>query len=149
VSAYRRSLYALDDHARSETWSVPNPLVATARAWRTYKRNNLLSIAIQAIFFTSLRRFAMDGTRCADVNKFGRWFGGDAAVRLACKALGHDRWQKARDAFIRKAPARDAWNDHLHEWGLRDEIFQPYRDASAPEVAAAVLVAAARLLMLV
>jgi hypothetical protein len=149
VSAYRRSLYALDDHARSETWSVPNPLVATARAWRTYERNNLLSIAIQAIFFTSLRRFAMDGTRCADVNKFGRWFGGDAAVRLACKALGHDRWQKARDAFIRKAPARDAWNDHLHEWGLRDEIFQPYRDASAPEVAAAVLVAAARLLMLV
>ena len=149
VAAYRRSLYALDDAAKSEHWSVPDPLITAARAWRTYERNDLLSIAVQAVFYTALRRVAMEGARCANAREFHRWFLDDAAVRMTGEQLGENRWAASRDAFVKGAPRRDAWDTEYHEIGLRTEILGRYRDAGDAAEAAAVYEAAARLLMLV
>jgi hypothetical protein len=149
VAAYRRSLYALDDVAKSEHWSVPDPLITAARAWRTYERNDLLSIAVQAVFYTALRRVAMEGARCANAREFHRWFLDDAAVRMTGEQLGGDRWAAVRDAFVMGAPRRDAWGSEHHEMELRDTILRRYRDAGDAAETAVVYGAAARLLMLV
>lgn len=149
VAAYRRSLYALDDAAKSEHWSVPDSLITAARAWRTYERNDLLSIAVQAVFYTALRRVAMEGARCANAREFQRWFLDDAAVRMTGEQLGENRWADVRDVFLKGAPRRDAWDTEYHEIRLRAAILGRYRDAGDAAEAAAVYEAAARLLMLV
>lgn len=149
MAAYRRSLYALDNSAKSKHWSVPDALVATARAWRTYERNDFLSVAAQAMFFTARRRFEFEGARCANASEFGQWFASDVAVESACEKLGRKRWSQVRESSMRQAPRRDAWEDDLHESSLRDAIFSRFRDANDPEEAAAIYEAAARLLILV
>lgn len=149
VPAFRRSLYALDDAGKSVHWSPPESLRKTASGWRTYERNDLLSIAAQAMFFCALRRLDMEGARPANALEFNRWFVRDAATLAASKRLGKRSWGEARDAFLAAAPSREAWDDEQHEVNLREAIFAHFREDSGSSEAAELYVAGARLLMLV
>lgn len=151
VDAYQSSIYALDERAQSSRWAVPPNLVATAKAWRTYERNDLMSVAVQAVFYTALCRYSMHATPCANSAQFADWWSHDEAVRLACRRLKSRSWGDLRDRVLSKAPSREDWAHDGHEYALRSSIVQRYGHAAVgdAEAAAEVIASAIRLVLLV
>lgn len=148
VSGFRRSIYALNDALENPLWSPPEPLRKMANGWRTYERNDFVSIAAQALFFAAIRRLESQGVRPQNALAFKEWFLADASTSIAVKRLGSLRWSDASASFVKAAPSRDRWDLDFHEIELRERIFAEFRAAAIADAPDAVYVPAAQLLML-
>ncbi|MCC7542083.1 MAG: hypothetical protein IT379_38040 [Deltaproteobacteria bacterium] len=105
-----------------QTWELPARLQAICSRWAIYERNELLSIAIQGLFWAVLQAI--------DVHRRGRLRGvaeaGDVLVALAAETDWVGRLDgtvaAAVDQVASSLPARGSWDDERHEERLATKV---------------------------
>jgi hypothetical protein len=115
-------------------WFLPSSLGQTREGWGIYQRNELLSLALQAIFWVSLRVLPMAERSVASTEDFVRWFSASHYVREALDGRHHQRFSDSVEETGRSVPPLSAWNDPMHEIGLGRGILELYarRDRQDP-----------------
>jgi len=123
---FRKCVYTgyLPNGAR---WRLPENLLGTRDSWKIFQRNELLSIALQGVFWSALS--AIKNTMAeqpwfASIESFTSWF---IESRYLQRVLG-DRLSKDFSNFLSDAkqhipPVQD-WNNSKHEISMADEIIQ-------------------------
>lgn len=127
-----------------ESWSVSQSWQRVVGAWRTYERNDLLSMAVLGVFWLALRQLDEHGGAAAHSREVGAWvtaLGGEALGELGCTPL---------EAGIRQTgeqlPPISDWSHHDHEFQLANHIRRTARsgdEAGCLRASAAVLLALA------
>ena len=101
----------------AKPWNIPPSLLPTARAWATYVRNDLLSVAAQTIFFSSLSILGKCELRFDTAQDFGNWLTGRRKIKKLAKELGGATFGDALRSVRRTVPP-------LSDWDLADHEFQ-------------------------
>ncbi|GFE79948.1 hypothetical protein GCM10011487_19480 [Steroidobacter agaridevorans] len=116
-----------------QLWKVPAPLEATASAWALYVRNDLLSIAAQAVFAVGLKiidQHEQEGLRFATGHDFETWITGSAlAKRVAKHFAGKSFGAITHGARSTLAPI-DGWDLPDHEWACSRSILEAFKAGS-------------------
>lgn len=108
-------------------WNVPVSLQATRRAWATYQRNEILSVAVQGIFWACL-----DLCRDVDTPADSRVLGSAFRDLVSDEALGFAAGSVFRDAVAHAKitqPALGNWASADHELQLAWEVASAHRNA--------------------
>jgi hypothetical protein len=105
-----------------QPWHVPPMLHSTREAWAIYVRNDILSLAIQAIFYVTLAQLDHHAGCHATSQAFAQWF---LSTTQAQTALDH--WANIQFATLIETarstlPALTAWEDPRHEHRLACDI---------------------------
>lgn len=105
-------------------WEVSAALAPTRHGWMIYLRNELLSVAVQSIFWAALAELEQLHRLVADRQEFRDWF----VETFAPEVLKSDRsetFAKAIERTRKHAAPLAAWTDERHEiqlaWRLVDE----------------------------
>lgn len=128
------------------SWDIPADLESTREKWAVYVRNDLLSVAIQAIFAIALKmlapQIAGEFYLCDTVEEFARVFKESDLVAgftadMGCATFGS--WLSDIESAL---PALGEWSADGHEMPLAQHIVRSWGSESD----AAVLAAAIRVL---
>jgi hypothetical protein len=119
-------------------WKLSKALSAARELWGTYARNELLSVAVQGIFWATLKVIEKAG---------GRVDSSAAAVRLlrdvAVKQLPSVVFSKHVETSRRNLPTLDAWEEAGHETQQADVVLGADDVPEMVKAALAVIVALA------
>jgi hypothetical protein len=104
-------------------WQLSDRLEKTRQRWAVYQRNELLSLAVQGIFYVILDAYEESGVRFHSVEDLARWFLGSAEVEQldAHFPLASSVASLNASAGSWLAPLGD-WNNHNHEVSLAVKI---------------------------
>lgn len=101
-------------------WQLPAALDRHRRRWAAYERSELLSLALQAIFWAALDAMDESGIRLEDAEAVERWF----PSHLASHTRVPGSFGAAVEATRKRLPSSDEWNNPEHEiqlcWELLD-----------------------------
>lgn len=111
LDVLRASLYARSVNGAA-AWSVPAELREAFDGWNTYATNDLLSVAVQGLFWAALRQTEASGSASSS-EEIGEWVR-DAAQRVLGKRA-RETYGTAVDGVGGRLPARHAWLDDSHE----------------------------------
>jgi hypothetical protein len=131
---FRASTYSGALFDRS-TWQVPAHLTESMRAWSTYGRHELLSVAFQGLFWAALQGCEMTGRRTfRDARELAA-----AAIDELAAGLGPAERAMSFSRFVATLPlpAMTEWAEDSHEMQAAWRILS--RDATPRTVAANVL----------
>jgi hypothetical protein len=124
---------------QSGTWTVPSRLESSARGWALYVRNDLLSIAAQAIFAVALKQMDSTNTVFASGTDFSQWFKGTPLVRKVAKALAADSFDAAKRRLAMVLAPIDRFDAAEHEWTYSRAILDRYTESEDESADEAVL----------
>ncbi|HKQ05466.1 MAG TPA: hypothetical protein VJ464_10055 [Blastocatellia bacterium] len=112
VDTFRACAYAqsLPDGGR---WAVPAPLKAIQEGWQIYQRNELLSIAVQSIFWAGLDKLQKTGLNPSNSEAYRSWFESSFASSVA-SAFGNS-FAGALSQTDRRIPPIESWTHPNHE----------------------------------
>lgn len=112
---------------KGRKWTLPPVLNETRQAWGVYQQNELLSMALQGIFWVATRFLQVIEPPVYSTEAFQESFSRWEEVH---KALGEKKEQKFPDA-VEKAkellPNLSAWQDSNHEIALGRSVREIYR----------------------
>lgn len=120
-------------------WVLPPVLDKTREAWSVYQQNELLSIALQGIFWVAIRFLHATETPIFSTEAFQEGFSEWEEVH---RALGESKGKKFSDAVeqVRKGlPHLSAWQDDNHEIALGRGVREIYWKKKEEEPYAAIL----------
>ncbi|TCU21800.1 hypothetical protein EV130_110144 [Rhizobium azibense] len=104
-------------------WIVPHSLSATRDRWAIYARNELLSLAVQGLFFALLDAYEASAMRFDASADIADWFLTQPEVSEALEALGPDTTFSQCVADSEEwLPALMRWQNSLHEIQLTERI---------------------------
>ncbi len=129
-------------------WSVPPLLTPTAHAWATYVRNDLLSIAAQTAFFSSLLILGNCGRRFDTAEGFGHWLSSRSATKKLDKVVGGASFGEALRLAKQSAPPQADWDSDRHEMQLSFDCIARFTEIEDEADAAAAIGFALRMLVL-
>lgn len=129
-------------------WRIPPALLPTAQAWATYVRNDLLSIATQTAFFSSLFILSKCGRRFDTAEAFGSWLSGRPAIRKLEKVVGGTTFGEALRLAKRSAPPQEDWDSDRHEFQQAFDCMALFSEIENEASAAAAIGVAVRTLVL-
>jgi hypothetical protein len=131
------------------SWELTPPLEAARRRWAVYQRNELLSIAVQGIFWAALVELEKSGGWLPDREALRRWFISSFAGKVFDKQ-GRTTFLAAVGRARASLPEIGDWENETHEmmlgWDLEKIINRPVDDnspAEALQVAMEILLALA------
>ncbi len=130
-----------------QLWSIPVGLESTARAWALYVRNDLLSIAAQAVFAVGLKTLDASELRFSTGRDFEEWIVGSVLAKRTSRRFGGRSFGETLRSFQKTLAPIDRWDQPMHEWTFSRRIlesFTSHRDEGADEE---VLADSLRLLM--
>lgn len=111
---------------KPRSWVIPEPMAHTAAHWRTYARNDLLSIAIQAIFFSALRILRDCDWVFHTADEIGQWIAKHPAMQKAARQIKGKTWRDAVAQARRSLPEISDWLADEHEIQIESELFSAY-----------------------
>lgn len=117
-SVFRACVYsgALPGGAR---WHVPESLLPTLKCWGIYERNDLLSVAFQAVLALLLRALQpqewSERQTYSSVEEFAARFSAGESVARAIESLGVDTFGTLLADLASTAPPMGAWEREDHE----------------------------------
>ncbi|MFY0581616.1 hypothetical protein ACN28S_51730 [Cystobacter fuscus] len=114
-------------------WSLPSGLEQARHGWAIYQRNELLSIALQGLFWVTLQRVQQETRgRAASVEELARQTRefADTVLGQAGARLFSESVQDARSTL----PALTQWRDPRHEQGRAWALFAAARQGNLEEV---------------
>lgn len=123
ADVFRASAYA-EALPGAAAWTPPVSLQRVRDGWQTYQRNELLSIAIQSVFWTGLAELLNQGGQLLQSSEdYQAWFTATFdSSRL--KLDLSEPFEVAVDRTRRSIPPLGAWTDESHEiqlgWRLGD-----------------------------
>lgn len=133
---------------KGAAWNIPPVLAPTAQAWATYVRNDLLSIAAQTVFFSSLSILDQCDRRFDTADGFGRWLSGRPAIKKLEKAVGGKTFGDALRIARLSAPPQADWDSDRHEFRHAFDCMARFREIDEEAGAAAAIGVAVRTLVL-
>jgi len=133
---------------KGKPWSIPPALVPTAQAWATYVRNDLLSIATQTVFFSSLFILGKCERRFDTAEGFGNWLSGRPVIKKVEKVVGGATFGEALRLARRSAPPQEDWDSDRHEFQQSFDCMARFREIEDEASAAAAIGVAVRTLVL-
>jgi len=130
-----------------EDWDLPPKLRRTLDGWAVYQRNELLSVAMQSIFWVALRALEDSVTHPSTVEDFVRWFGSTKWVEGAVSELQVNTFDEALAQKRSELPDISAWNSPEHEISMAREVQGLYRRDGEHEVRVEVLKLASHIVL--
>lgn len=135
------------------SWQLPDDLEKTRQQWAVYQRNELLSVAVQGIFYVVLHAyrdsFEKSGERFHSVEELTRWFLASEEVEQLDALISLNSSVSAlttnADSWL---AARDDWGNENHEVSLAtriDTLCRGKEDATSRR--SAILLAGLKILM--
>jgi hypothetical protein len=120
---FRASAYtgALPD---GKAWAAPSALEQIRRGWMAYQRNEMLSVALQGIFWAALGKLLKDRNGFIENRQaFGDWFVSSFAQAVLGNKQG-ETFAVAVERVKKRIPGLTDWMDESHEiqlaWKLVD-----------------------------
>jgi hypothetical protein len=131
-----------------ESWSAPNALLGVRRKWCAYARNEILSIAVQGLFFAMLDAYEESGLRLGDSSQVVEWFAGQPEALDAVGEFGAEKSLSecvvASDSWL---PLITQWTQPNHEVQLTEDIASLSRSARSAEHRREIVIASLRTLI--
>ncbi len=121
-----------------KTWTVPSLLDPIRQGWMIYQQNELLSIALQGIFWAALKELEDQGGLVEGRQAFGDWF----VSSFAEEALGNKRGETfaaAVDSARKRIPKLADWVEESHEIQLAWALFENAHPSADAKVRARVV----------
>jgi hypothetical protein len=101
-----------------QAWESASTVAAARESWAAYEANELLSYAVQCVFWVALRSLEESGVPVSDTAALGDWFAGSEAVHEAVEELGAGSFHDSLEAMRRKLPKLSDMGDENHELAL-------------------------------
>jgi hypothetical protein len=129
-------------------WTVPPQLADNREKWAVYARNEVLSIAVQGLFYALLDAYQESGLRFDASAQVVDWFLGQPEAGGALDAVGRQRtFSQCLADSVDWLPALAQWREPHHEIHLTEEIARLSRSLKSAETRRAIIVAALRALI--
>lgn len=111
---YRACVYtnSLPD---GSVWPLPPGLEFTRRQWRVYQKHELLSAAVQSIFWVALRMIEESSKPLWSTEDFIKWFSAQPVVKDATKSFGGQSFASAVEHARKSLPELQDWLHKDHE----------------------------------
>lgn len=120
-----------------QPWELTPALEAARRRWAVYQRNELLSIAVQGIFWAALIELEKRGGWLRDREALRQWFITSFAGQVF-EDEGRATFSAAVNHVRSSLPEIGDWENEAHElmlgWKLAEIIYRPVEDTSAAGV---------------
>jgi len=121
------------------TWPIPQTLELTKKSWGVYQRNDMLSVAFQAILGISLKAIspqdAVNKVAYPSIEQFARAFSNDRTVTDLTDRFAVDTFAQLVDGLADSAPDISHWEDTGHEVQMAGQMMQAWsRDAGTGNV---------------
>ena len=118
-----------------KTWTAPNALEPIRRGWMIYQRNELLSVALQGIFWAALHGLMEQGGVVENRRAISDWFVSSFAEAILGNKCG-ETFAAAVERVRKRMPRLADWADESHEihlaWRLVYDA-QPNADTKVRE----------------
>ncbi len=113
VLDFRGLSYCGHDH-KGKPLKIPTGVTEIYNKWQTYQRNELLSIALQGLFYAVLRAAELGDQRFANTQSLSQWFWDEGpGAEPISKFTG--TLSRALKTRYQKLPAFGHWADDAHE----------------------------------
>jgi hypothetical protein len=145
LDSFESAVYGRSFGARG-TWDIPSRLESCARAWALYVRNDLLSIAAQAIFAVALKKMLSTHDVFASGKEFSQWFQGTGLARKVAQAINAPSFDDAKNHLTTVMAAIGQYDSPEHEWTYSRAILDTYTETEDESADEAVLTNSVKLL---
>ena len=106
------------------SWALPSDLAFVQNQWKVYQRHELLSAAIQSIFWVALKMIYNSGENLWGTEDFISWFSSQPAIRRAATSLGGESYSSAEVKAKALMPDFQNWLDENHEVQLAHSVLE-------------------------
>ncbi len=130
-----------------EMWDLAPPLERLRLGWAVYQRNELLSVAVQCIFWVALQCLEADPNRLDTTDDFIQWFRNTPWVTGAAMDLGNQDFDGLLKQTKSALPPMGDWKGDGHEVSLANQALEAYSENKKREVKIELLVHAARIVL--
>jgi len=114
IGAFRGIGYTVHTHS-AQPLPLPSALSDQANKWQAYQRNELLSIALQGLFFSQLKAVELSNLFFANTSELSQWFwteGFGGKIIISWKGNNAD---DGLSALARELPNFGEWKSDKHE----------------------------------
>ena len=118
VDVFRSCVYA-QSLPNGDPWVVPTALKPIREGWHLYQRNELLSIAVQSIFWAGLDKLQKDGLNLSNSEAYRFWF--ESSFTPSVVSAFGDSFAGALSEMARRILPIESWThpDHEIQLGLK------------------------------
>ena len=128
LAAFRGGTYT-GSLGKGHPWHPSDALEPIRRQWATYQRMELLSVAIQAVFWVTLTSLQEAGAILATSTQVGPWLVSAFSRRRLVNNL-RERFVSALERIKRNLPPVSDWEDARHELQLYFQIEEQVGDST-------------------
>jgi hypothetical protein len=129
-------------------WTAPSHLTDSRNKWAVYARNEILSIAVQGLFYAVLDAYEESGLRFDSGTEVVDWFLTQPEAVDALDELGrHNAFTQCVAKSGDWLPALGQWREPAHEVSLMEHIAELSRSSKSSETRRDILVSALRSLL--
>ena len=129
-------------------WESPESLVTNREKWACYARNELLSVAVQGLFYAILDAYEESGLKFDASSQVVDWFLNEPEARAAAEEFGSSQvFSRLVSESIGWLPDIRHWTDLKHEVQLAETIVQLCRVPKSPDTRHKIISAALRVLI--
>jgi hypothetical protein len=120
---FRASVYAVALPAGTR-WEAPGPLAQSLQAWASYQRNELLSVALQGLFWAALESAVASGrARLTDTDELADLFLTTAVAKAIPADHLHESFSSALERRKAELPPLEDWLVEGHEMSAASRLF--------------------------
>ncbi len=123
-------------------WRLDPALKKIQAAWRVFQKNELLSIALQGVFWVGLRALEaqqLRQNRFPSVESFAEWFVQSDSLKAAVGENLSEQFSVVLSDARQMLPSLNAFSDPLHEMAMATEIIQRSRVKTTENLPEAVI----------
>jgi hypothetical protein len=121
-----------------ESWDVSIPLESTKEHWAIYVRNDLLSVACQAVWAQSLRELQPQAVDSWHFFKSAESFASRFVVRpdiaMAIRKMGAATFVELLEQMRKQAPNLQDWESDAHEVKITEDILDTWKAGETADV---------------
>jgi hypothetical protein len=133
---------------RGKPWAIEATLAGNRERWAVYARNELLSIAVQGLFYAVLNGYEDADLRLDTSAQIVDWFMGEQEVEDALAALGAGRsFAESVSEAAGWLPELRSWGAEAHEVQLTEKITRLTRASKSAQNRRAIIDASLRTLL--
>jgi hypothetical protein len=128
-------------------WELPPSADKVRSGWAVYQRNELLSVAVQCIFWVALQCLRDEKPALTTTADFTRWFAASRLVSESVAALGSQHFNAALEMLASDLPSLADWGFEKHEVAMAIRALEVYGQSTEREVRTDLLTLATRILL--
>jgi len=130
-----------------KTWELPPASDLVRSGWAIYQRNELLSVAVQCIFWLALTCIEEERPELNTTEDFARWFESSDCVLAAINILDFIDFNTALKTTSSNLPPLADWPNDNHEVAKAHHALKTYEDRQKGDVKSKLLALSAQILL--